>query len=49
MDRFANTGAATIPIALNDALAKGKISDGNWVLFAAAGAGMTAGASLYRW
>lgn len=49
MDRYANTAGATIPISLHEAVVSGRISAGNLVLFAAAGAGMTAGAALLEW
>ena len=47
--RFGNTTAATIPLAARDAIEKGLLSKGDIVLFAAVGAGFTAGASLWRW
>ena len=49
MDRYANTAAGTIPIALEDARRSGELKHGDWMLFAAAGAGMTSGVALYRW
>jgi 3-oxoacyl-[acyl-carrier-protein] synthase-3 len=49
MDRYANTSAATIPIALCEAVASGRIEPGDNVLFAAVGSGWTWGASVYRW
>jgi 3-oxoacyl-[acyl-carrier-protein] synthase-3 len=49
LDKFGNTTAATIPLAANDALATGRLKKGDLVLFAAVGAGYTAGASLWRW
>ncbi|MBV9612565.1 MAG: ketoacyl-ACP synthase III [Acidobacteriaceae bacterium] len=49
IDKFANTTAATIPLATRDAIAEGRLKKGDLVLFAAAGAGYTAGASLWRW
>ena len=49
MDEYANTAAATVPIALNQAVLSDEVSDGDWLLIAAAGAGMTAGAAMYRW
>jgi 3-oxoacyl-[acyl-carrier-protein] synthase III len=47
--RFGNTTAATIPLAARDAVEKGLLTKGDIVLFAAVGAGFTAGASLWRW
>lgn len=49
MDRYANTAAATVPIALNEAVRSSAVREGDWMLFAAAGAGMTSGAAVYRW
>jgi len=47
--RFGNTTAATIPLAARDAVEGGLLTKGDIVLFAAVGAGFTAGASLWRW
>jgi len=49
IDRFGNTTAATIPLATRDAIADGRLKKGDLVLFAAVGAGYTAGVSLWRW
>lgn len=49
IDRFGNTTAATIPLATRDALEAGRLKKGDIVLFAAVGAGFTAGANLWRW
>jgi 3-oxoacyl-[acyl-carrier-protein] synthase-3 len=49
IDRFGNTTAGTIPLALNDAFATGRLQRGNLVLLAAVGAGFTVGAVLLRW
>jgi 3-oxoacyl-[acyl-carrier-protein] synthase-3 len=49
IDRFGNTTAATIPLALNDALCAGRLKKGNLVLLASVGAGFTVGAILLRW
>ncbi len=49
IDRFGNTTAATIPLATRDALQDGRLKKGDLVLFAAVGAGYTAGANLWRW
>ncbi len=49
VDRYGNTSAASVPIALADADADGRLTDGSRVLLAGIGAGM-AWASLYlRW
>jgi 3-oxoacyl-[acyl-carrier-protein] synthase III len=49
IDRFGNTTGATIPLATRDAVESGKLKKGDLVLFAAVGAGLTAGANLWRW
>jgi 3-oxoacyl-[acyl-carrier-protein] synthase-3 len=49
IDRFGNTTAATIPLALNDAICSGRLKKGNLVLLASVGAGFTVGAVLLRW
>jgi 3-oxoacyl-[acyl-carrier-protein] synthase-3 len=49
IERFGNTTAATIPLALNDAVCAGKLKKGNLVLLASVGAGFTVGAVLLRW
>jgi 3-oxoacyl-[acyl-carrier-protein] synthase III len=49
IDKFGNTTAATIPLAMADALADGRLKRGDLVLFAAVGAGFTSGANLWRW
>ena len=49
IDKYGNTTAATIPLATRDAVADGRLKKGDLVLFAAVGAGYTAGANLWRW
>ena len=49
IDKYGNTSAATIPIALHEALIQGRIEKGKLVIFVAFGAGLTWGASLVRW
>jgi 3-oxoacyl-[acyl-carrier-protein] synthase-3 len=49
IERFGNTTAATIPLALNDAIVSGKLKKGQLVLLASVGAGFTVGAVLLRW
>jgi 3-oxoacyl-[acyl-carrier-protein] synthase III len=46
---YGNTTGATLPLALNAALTDGRIKRGDLVVFAAVGAGFTAGATLVRW
>ncbi|HKQ74001.1 MAG TPA: beta-ketoacyl-ACP synthase III [Blastocatellia bacterium] len=47
--KYGNTTAATIPLAIGDALDDGKLRRGDLVLFAAVGAGFTSGCVLARW
>lgn len=49
LDKYGNTTAATIPLATYDALEAGRLKKGDLVLFAAVGAGYTAGVNLWRW
>ena len=49
IERFGNTTAATIPLALNDAVSSGRLKRGDLVLLASVGAGFTVGAVLLRW
>jgi len=49
VDKHANTSAASIPLALNEAVELGKINEGDIVLLAAMGGGFTWGSSLIRW
>ncbi len=47
--KYGNTTAASIPIALSEAVEQGLVKDGSLVCFAAFGSGFTWGASLVRW
>lgn len=49
IDRFGNTTAGTIPLALQTACEEGRLKKGDLVLIAAVGAGFTSGAALIRW
>lgn len=49
LDRFGNTSAASIPIALYEAHEQGRIRPGGHVLTVGFGAGLTWGASIIRW
>lgn len=49
IDRFGNTTAGTIPIAMRTAIDEGKLKRGDLLLVAAVGAGFTSGATLLRW
>jgi 3-oxoacyl-[acyl-carrier-protein] synthase-3 len=47
--KYGNTTAASIPIALHEALQAGKVNTGDLVVLTAFGAGLTWGANLLRW
>lgn len=49
IDRYGNTTAGTIPLAMNTAIEEGKLKKGSLVLLASVGAGFTIGATLLRW
>jgi 3-oxoacyl-[acyl-carrier-protein] synthase-3 len=49
IERFGNTTAATIPLALADALRDGRLRPGHRVMLTSVGAGFTVGAVLLRW
>jgi 3-oxoacyl-[acyl-carrier-protein] synthase-3 len=49
IDRYGNTSAASIPIALVEAKREGRIKDGSIVLLVAAGGGVTWASVLLRW
>lgn len=49
IDKYGNTSAGTIPLAMETAIEEGKLKKGDLVLLAAVGAGFTVGAALMRW
>jgi 3-oxoacyl-[acyl-carrier-protein] synthase-3 len=49
LERYGNTTAGTIPLALADAVADGRLKKGDLVLLASVGAGFTVGSMLLRW
>ena len=49
IEKYGNTSAATIPVAMVEALEEGRIKPGSRLLMAAFGAGLTRGAGLIRW
>jgi 3-oxoacyl-[acyl-carrier-protein] synthase-3 len=49
IDRYGNTTAATIPLAMDTARSSERLSKGDLVLIASVGAGFTVGAALLRW
>ncbi len=49
LDRYGNTSAASIPLALDEARRAGRIKPGDYTLLVAFGAGLTYGSTLIRW
>jgi 3-oxoacyl-[acyl-carrier-protein] synthase-3 len=49
MDRYGNTSAASIPIALDEAVKDGRIKAGSLIMLGAFGAGLTWASALIRW
>lgn len=49
LDRYGNTSSGSIPLALADAVAQGRLHPGDHVLFTGFGAGMTWASAVWRW
>ena len=49
IDKYGNTSAGTIPLAIETAVEEGKLKKGGLVLMAAVGAGFSVGVTLMRW
>lgn len=49
VDRYGNTSAASIPIALDEAVREGRIANGSLVMLGAFGAGLTWASAMIRW
>jgi 3-oxoacyl-[acyl-carrier-protein] synthase-3 len=49
VDRFGNTSSGSIPLALADARADGRLHEGSLVLMTGMGAGLTWGSALLEW
>jgi 3-oxoacyl-[acyl-carrier-protein] synthase-3 len=49
LDRYGNTSSASIPLALDQALAEGRVRSGSLLLLVAFGAGFTWGSAVVRW
>jgi 3-oxoacyl-[acyl-carrier-protein] synthase-3 len=49
LDRYGNTSAASVPMALAEAVASGRVQVGDRLLMGAFGAGYTAGAAVVEW
>jgi 3-oxoacyl-[acyl-carrier-protein] synthase-3 len=49
VERYGNTSSGSIPLALQDAVADGRLRRGSLVLMTGMGAGLTWGSTLMRW
>ncbi|NNJ09408.1 ketoacyl-ACP synthase III [Chloroflexales bacterium ZM16-3] len=49
IDHYGNTSAASVPIALYEAVQQGRVHDGDYLLLTAFGGGLTWGSSVIRW
>jgi 3-oxoacyl-[acyl-carrier-protein] synthase-3 len=49
IDRYGNTSAASVPLALDEAVKSGRVKDGSLVMIGAFGAGLTWASALIRW
>ena len=49
VDRYGNTSSGSIPLALADAAADGRLREGELVLMTGMGAGLTWGSALMEW
>jgi 3-oxoacyl-(acyl-carrier-protein) synthase III len=49
LDRYGNVGSASVPVTLDEAARSGALHDGDLVLLAGFGGGMSVGAALLRW
>jgi 3-oxoacyl-[acyl-carrier-protein] synthase-3 len=49
LDRYGNTSSASIPLALDQAVAEGRVGPGSLILLVAFGAGFTWGSAVVRW
>ncbi len=49
MDRYGNTSAASVPLALDEAVREGRVKEGQLVMLGAFGAGLTWASALIRW
>ena len=49
LDRYGNTSAGSIPLALDEAIADGRLQPGNLVVLSGFGAGLAWGTTVMRW
>jgi 3-oxoacyl-[acyl-carrier-protein] synthase-3 len=49
LDRYGNTSAGSVPLALDEAISEGRVKPGNLILLSGFGAGLTWGTAVLRW
>jgi 3-oxoacyl-[acyl-carrier-protein] synthase-3 len=49
VEHTGNTSSASMPVAISDAADEGRLHDGDLILMAGFGAGMTWGSAVFRW
>ena len=49
IERYGNTSAGTIPIALDEMAERGLLKPGQWIMCLGFGAGLTWGGALFQW
>jgi 3-oxoacyl-[acyl-carrier-protein] synthase-3 len=49
LERYGNTSAGSVPLALDEAVAEGRVKDGDVILLSGFGAGLAWGTALMRW
>ena len=49
LDRYGNTSAGSVPLALDEALSENRIRPGNLIVLSGFGAGLTWGTAVLRW
>jgi 3-oxoacyl-[acyl-carrier-protein] synthase III len=49
LDRYGNTSAGSVPLALDEAVVEGRVQPGNLIILSGFGAGLTWGTAVFRW
>ncbi|MFL5243289.1 MAG: 3-oxoacyl-ACP synthase III family protein [Gemmataceae bacterium] len=49
LDRYGNTSAGSVPLALDEAVAEGRVKPDNLIILSGFGAGLTWGTAVFRW
>ena len=49
LDRYGNTSAGSVPLALSEAIAEGRLKEGNLAVLSGFGAGLSWGTAVMRW